>query len=196
MAESAASALFRRLDRELWVVTTRSGERRGGLIATFVSQASLAPDLPRVVVGLANQHATSELVAASGVFALHLLGEERLDWVWRFGLASGRDREKFEGLETREEVTGVPLLPGSLAWMECRVEARLDTGDRTIYLAEVVSAREFSPEPALTVRRMIALAPQETRNELQAQIARDSARDAVAIAAWRERLQRGIDRNQ
>ena len=47
MNSAAASALFRRLDREIWVVTARAGEGRGGLIATFVSQASIVPELPR-----------------------------------------------------------------------------------------------------------------------------------------------------
>ena len=48
-----AAALFGRTDRELWLVTASAGGGRGGLIATFVSQASIGPDLPRVVVGLA-----------------------------------------------------------------------------------------------------------------------------------------------
>src|SRR3712207_6985322 len=58
----------------------RSGGRRGGLIATFVNQASITPRYPRVVVGLARQHHTWELVEAAGSFVLHLLGEEHLDW--------------------------------------------------------------------------------------------------------------------
>src|SRR5437660_1430678 len=85
----AAAALFRKLDRELWLVTASAGGRRGGLIATFVSQASIVPELPRTILGLAKQHHTWGLIEASGVFALHLMGEEQLDWVWRFGLQSG-----------------------------------------------------------------------------------------------------------
>ncbi len=57
-----AAALFARTDRELWLLTAAAGGRRGGLIATFVSQASIVPDLPRVVVGLAKQHHTWQLV--------------------------------------------------------------------------------------------------------------------------------------
>ena len=81
------ASLFARTDRQLWLLTAAAGGRRGGLIATFVGQASIVPDLPRVVVGIARQHHTHELVEASSAFALHLLGEEHLDRVWRFGFA-------------------------------------------------------------------------------------------------------------
>ena len=184
----AASALFRRLDRELWVVTARDGERRGGLIATFVSQASIVPEMPRIVVGLARQHHTWGLIEASGAFALHVLGDAQLDWVWRFGLQSGRDVDKFEGLATRVGASGAPILSEAPGWLDCRVEARLDTGDRTVYLAEVLDAQAPGSLPLLTVSRWIPLIPEDRRRELAEQMRRDSAIDAQAIAAWRASL--------
>src|SRR6516225_9780017 len=75
MDSTAASTLIAWLDRELWLVTSQAGDRRGGLIATFVNPASIVADLPRMLVGLARQHHTWEVVEASGAFALHLLGE-------------------------------------------------------------------------------------------------------------------------
>src|SRR3954468_13889347 len=108
MDATAAPTLFAWLNRELWLVPAQAGGRRGGLIATFVNQASIVPDLPRMLVGLARQHHTWELVEASGAFALHLLGEAHLELVWRFGLHSGHDLDKFEGLEVGAAVTGSP----------------------------------------------------------------------------------------
>ncbi len=99
MDATAAATLIARLDRELWLVTARDGERRSGLIATFVSPASIVPDVPRLLVGLAKSHLTWELVEASGAFGLHLLGQQHLEWVWRFGMSSGRDGDKFADLE-------------------------------------------------------------------------------------------------
>src|ERR1041385_4670921 len=114
MDRTAAAALFAWLDRELWLVTAQAGARRGGLIAPFVSQASLSPDLPRVVIGIAQQHHTWELIEASGAFALHLLGQENLEWVPHFALRSGRNVDKFSGWPFRTAVTGSPLLAGSI----------------------------------------------------------------------------------
>jgi len=183
---SAATSLFARLDREIWLLTSQADGRRGGLIATFVNQASIVPEMPRVVVGLAKQHHTWELVQASGVFALHLLGQRHLEWVWRFGLSSARREDKFAGLEARPGVTNCPLLPDALGWLECRVEAALDTGDRTVYLAEVIDGRVVSDDPPLTVARMLQLAPADKLADLKRQMNEDAAVDAAAIRRWRQ----------
>jgi flavin reductase (DIM6/NTAB) family NADH-FMN oxidoreductase RutF len=180
-----AASVFARTDRELWLLTAAAGERRGGLIATFVSQASIVPDLPRVVIGIAKQHHTHGLIEASGAFALHLIGEEHLEWVWRFGLRSGRGADKLDGLASAPGLTGSPILTAALGWLDCRVEARLDTGDRTVYLAEVVQGGSASEGAPLTARRMLELAPPERLRELKEQMTRDIAIDAAAIRAWR-----------
>lgn len=185
MDPSAAAALFDRLDPPLWLLTARHGPRRGGLIATFVGPASIVPDLPRVVLGLACQHYTWELVEASGAFALHLLGEDNLPWVWHFGLRSGRTFDKLEGLDVRAGATGSPLVAGALGWLDCRVEARLDSGDRILYLAEVVASESAGNAPPLTLQQVLERAPADKRSELGQLRARDSAVDAAAIRAWR-----------
>jgi flavin reductase (DIM6/NTAB) family NADH-FMN oxidoreductase RutF len=183
---TTAAAVFAQLDPELWLATAAAGGQRGGLVATFVCQASIVTDLPRVLLGVARQHRTWELVEASNAFALHLLGERHLDWVWRFGLQSAREADKFEGLTVQTGATGSPVLEGALAWLDCRVEARLDTGDRTVYLAEVVTAGVNRPEPPLTLKRLRQLVSPAQLRELKELIARDSVVDAEAIHAWRQ----------
>jgi flavin reductase (DIM6/NTAB) family NADH-FMN oxidoreductase RutF len=178
--------VFAQLDREIWVLTARAGSRRGGLVATFVSQASIVPALPRVLAGVARQHHTWGLIEASGAFALHLLGEENLDWVWRFGLASGRTHNKLDGLAFEEKASGSPVLTTAAGWLDCRVETRLDTGDRTIYLAEVLDGQMVKVGPVLTVKRMLQLAPAEKLQQLKESLARDGAIDEEAIRRWRE----------
>ena len=178
------AAVFARLDRELWVVTSSANGQRGGLIATFVNQASIVPKLPRVVLGIARHHFTASLIEKSFAFALHLIGEQHIDWVWRFGLRSGREFDKLEGLNLTDGPTGSPLLRDALAWLDCRVEARLDTGDRIVYLAEVIAGESMRPEAPLCVSRMIALAEPERRKELKEQMERDGMIDAAAIETW------------
>jgi flavin reductase (DIM6/NTAB) family NADH-FMN oxidoreductase RutF len=186
MSIEASTELLGRLDRELWVVTAQSSERRGGLIATFVSQASIVPSLPRMILGVARQHFTWTLIEASGAFALHLIGPDQLDWVWRFGLQSGRDGDKLDGLETHTGASGAPILDQAPGWLDCRVEARLETGDRTLYLAEVLDAQAPGTRPILTVSQFRRLIPEDPRAVLEAQRARDVAIDAQAIAWWRD----------
>lgn len=193
-------SVFEQLNPAVWVVTAAAGDRRGGLVATFVNPASLCPlppavdaepgampDLPRVVLGVARQHHTWGLIEASNAFALHLIGEEHLEWVWRFGLCSGRDVDKLAGLASERAATGSPLLSDAFGWLDCRVESRLDTGDRTVYLAAVVQGRWRGRGALLTVRRLLELTPAERLGELKEQLARDAAVDAAAIRAWRQR---------
>jgi flavin reductase (DIM6/NTAB) family NADH-FMN oxidoreductase RutF len=181
----SAADIFAQTDCELWLVTASAPPRQGGLIATFVSRASITPDFPRVVVGLAYYHHTAELIKASQAFGLHLLGDDNLDLVWRFGTCSGRDTDKFAGVEFRAGQTGSPIVNGVLGWLDCRVEAELDTGDRMLLLAEVVDAVLTSTARPLTGKRLGELASPDRMRQLKEQEAQDGALDAAAIRAWR-----------
>jgi flavin reductase (DIM6/NTAB) family NADH-FMN oxidoreductase RutF len=191
MDKTAASALCAWLDRELWLVTAQSGARRGGLIATFVNQASLVPDMPRMVIGIARQHHTWELIDASGAFALHLLAPRNADWVSHFGLRSGRDVDKFEGWPVQTALTGSPILDSAIGWLDCQVEARLETGDRTLFLAQVVQSQVTNYGPPLTLKQLLGGMSMEMAAEMMRQVHHDSQVDAHAIRAWR--VQHGIE---
>jgi flavin reductase (DIM6/NTAB) family NADH-FMN oxidoreductase RutF len=185
MDSTAASTLIAWLDREVWLVTAQAGEHRGGLIATSISSASQVSELPRMLVGINHQHYTHELIQASGAFALHLLSETNLEWVWRFGLQSGRDLDKLAGLSVAQAVTGSPLLDGAIGWMDCRVEACLETGDRSYFLGEVVQARVTNFAPPLNQKRLMSLAPSCRVTELMRQRHHESELDSEAIRAFR-----------
>jgi flavin reductase (DIM6/NTAB) family NADH-FMN oxidoreductase RutF len=182
---SDVSQIWTEVDPVVWLVTSRSGQTQGGLIATFVNQASIVSECPRVLLGLSRQHHTWELIEASGAFALHLVDEEHLDWVWRFGLQSGRETDKLHGMMFKGGATGSPLLTEARGWLDCRVEAKLNTGDRTVYLAEVVDAYHRAGSPILTVQRLLQLAPADKLQLLNELHERDAVRDAEAISAWR-----------
>ena len=151
--------VYAQLDPPLWLVTAADGDRRGGLIATTVTQASIVSAMPRQLITIDKRHNTHALIEGSGAFAMHLIDETQLDLVWRFGLQSGRDVDKFAGLAFRTGATGSPLLPEALAWFDCRVEARMDSGDRTVYLAAVVDGRLERTDPPLTNRRFFEHRP-------------------------------------
>jgi flavin reductase (DIM6/NTAB) family NADH-FMN oxidoreductase RutF len=180
------SRIYARLDPPLWLVTAADGDRRGGIIATTVAQASIVGAIPRQLITVNKRHNTHALIEASGAFAMHLIDETQLDLVWRFGLQSGRDVDKFAGLAFRTGATGSPLLPEALAWFDCRVEARMDSGDRTIYLAAVVDGRLERTDPPLTNRRFFDLAPPDKQKIMDEQYERDARLDAIAIQQWRD----------
>jgi flavin reductase (DIM6/NTAB) family NADH-FMN oxidoreductase RutF len=182
---AAISAVFRSTDRELWLLTAQAGDRRGGLIATHVSEASIVPEMPRVVVGVARHHATCELVQSSGCFALHLLAAEQIDLVRRFGLQSGRDVNKLDGIAWQSSATGSPVLADTPGWLDCRVEASLDIGDRTLMVAEVLDGQLRDNRPILTMQTLVRTAPADMLQQMRDVRARDAAIDRPLIEVWR-----------
>jgi flavin reductase (DIM6/NTAB) family NADH-FMN oxidoreductase RutF len=177
--------LFERIDREVWIVTAAQGARRSGLVATFVAPASIVTDMPRVVAGIAKTHETWKVIDASGAFAVHLVEESQAELVWRFGLQSSRDVDKFAGLQIDTAATGSPILREALAWFDCRVETRMDTGDRTVFLAEVLACDSKNDSRPMRLHKMLTLAPPEHKQTLREQMTADAALDAEAIQRWR-----------
>jgi flavin reductase (DIM6/NTAB) family NADH-FMN oxidoreductase RutF len=178
--------VYAQLSPPLWLVTSAHGDRRGGFIATTVAQASIVGAMPRKLITVNKRHNTHPLIEGSGAFAMHLIDESQLDLVWRFGLQSGRDVDKFAGLTFRTGSTGSPLLPEALAWFDCRVEARMDSGDRTIYLAAVVDGRLERTDSPLTGPRLFVLAPPDKQKIMDEQYERDAQLDAQSIQQWRD----------
>ena len=145
------------------VVTTRDGERLHGVTVSAFSSVSAAP--PRVLVCLGNDTDTKPLVERSGVFAVHILGRQHVALGPRFAKMGAVPADLFEGLSTRTEVTGSPILSECLAWLDCRVETALGVGDHVIFVGAVEAAglsgagepvlyysrafRALDPEPVL-----------------------------------------------
>jgi flavin reductase len=61
---------------------------------------------------------------------------------------SGRIREKqFEGVDYDVDVTGAPVLRGTVAHLECEVTEEHHAGSHSIFIGRVLSARSRSGSP-------------------------------------------------
>jgi flavin reductase (DIM6/NTAB) family NADH-FMN oxidoreductase RutF len=118
------------------VVTTvdRQGDPRG-LTATAVCSVSLTPPLILVCI----DHAADCYAAfrEAQVFAVNLLREDQESHSRQFASKVGR---KFDGIAHRPGVTGVPILSGALAHVECLLTAQYPGGDHTIFVGEAVES--------------------------------------------------------
>jgi flavin reductase (DIM6/NTAB) family NADH-FMN oxidoreductase RutF len=121
------------------IVTSRAGERVHGMTVSAFSSVSLEPAL--VLVCADKTSDTHAVIAEAGFFAVNVLASEQQELSNRF--ASKKDEHRrFVGLETREAVTGAPLLPGCVAHLDCRVVASHEAGDHLIYVGRVEAAEE------------------------------------------------------
>ena len=144
------------------VVTTRDGQGRSlGLTVTAFASVSLDPAL--VLVCVDHRSETHAGFRHEGLFGVSILAEGQEEVSRRF---AGGGPAKFTGLELGRGTTGVPLIPGAVAHLECRVIATHVAGDHTIYVGEVLSAEVRPGRPLLYHdRRYRRLAPGEEPEE-------------------------------
>lgn len=117
------------------VLTCRYEGQPYAMTATSLASVSLTPPLVLVSIGKqARFHAP--MTAASG-WAASILAADQGNLGRRFA-AHGRAHEtQFDGVATAETPSGVPVLDGCLAWLDCRTVAQHDAGDHTIVIGEV-----------------------------------------------------------
>jgi hydroxymethylglutaryl-CoA lyase len=119
------------------VVTTLFNGQRLGLTVSSFSSVSLNP--PLVSVCIDNKLYNRTAIEHSGVFAVNLLDMRQMDFGLVFAGMKPGVEDRFTGIETATAVTGSPLLPGVLGWLDCRVWRAYDGGDHTIFVGEVVA---------------------------------------------------------
>ncbi len=115
------------------VVTTRDGDGRpSGLTASAFTSVSLNP--PLVLVCVDHGATAYPALRAHGRFAVNVLRREQEAVSRRFAESGG---DKFDGVPYHEGRTGLPLLDGALATLECRVVEAHEAGDHTIFVGAV-----------------------------------------------------------
>ena len=133
------------------IVTTAGNGRLRGMTANAVTSVSLDPLL--VLVCVAHEATTYQLLKESGIFAVNILGEKQEDLSRRFANREADERALFDGVRTRIAGTGAPILEESLAFIDCRVWATYPGGDHDIFVGEVQEAGLLAEaEPLLFYR--------------------------------------------
>src|SRR6478609_8722202 len=126
------------------VITTSADDGTPhGMTVSAVSSLSLDP--PMLLVCLHSASATQEAVRKSGRFAVNILAEDQGKLAERFARPSPTG--KFAGVHIREGLTGVPVLEGALAVVECRVAEAVTGGTHRVFLGQVLHAEATEGSP-------------------------------------------------
>jgi len=135
------------------IVTTHTNDEYHGMTASSFSSVSLTPMLILICVG--KNHLTHGMIAQSGIFAVNILESTQAEWGKRFAGIGGQVEDRFAGIAYTTAVTGAPILPGVVGWLDCRVDQAHDSGDHTIFVGEVLAANVHSAdsEPLLYFNR-------------------------------------------
>ena len=127
------------------VVTSLAGETPLGLTVSSFTSVSLEP--PLVLISIAKHLDSHEVFRQAGIFAVNILSREQIEWGKLFAGMYPEVANRFEGIDYETSVTGSPLLPGVMAWIDCRVWQMYDGGDHTLFLGEVVAASPSDDTP-------------------------------------------------
>jgi len=122
------------------IVTTRNQGPDGsvqltGLAATSFNSLSLDP--PLILWSLGNKAGSLPLFETSSHYAINVLAADQMDLVQRFSSRTLFGNARYEGVDYREGLGGVPLLPGCCAWFECINQSHYIEGDHVIFIGRV-----------------------------------------------------------
>jgi flavin reductase (DIM6/NTAB) family NADH-FMN oxidoreductase RutF len=135
---------FAALVHGVYVVTTRLGDKVNGMTAAWVSQVSIKPLM--VMAAIAPPRYSHDLIQESGCFAINVLADGQVELGKRFGFKSGRQIDKFAGLEWTPAITGAPILPQAYAYLDLKLAHSFTAGDHTLFVGEVVAAKILHPD--------------------------------------------------
>ena len=140
MDEDMKRQLLRRIPYGMFVMTAIDRGKPAASTLTWISQCSFHP--PLVMIGVQSNSLTHAAIEASGALAVNFLGESQREIAEKFfrppeDAGSGH----LHGLPCEPgPETGSPLLTDLPAWIEARVTDRVERGDHTVYVCEVVGA--------------------------------------------------------
>ncbi|MBD0343962.1 MAG: diflavin flavoprotein, partial [Coleofasciculus sp. Co-bin14] len=137
-----------RISGGLYIITTKKGDIKGAMLASWVSQASFQP--LGLTIAVAKDRAIESLMHVGDRFVLNVLEEGNYQSLMKHFLKRfppGADR--FAGVKTQAAENGSPILTDALAYMECHVASRMELSDHWIVYATVDAGRVSKPD-ALT----------------------------------------------
>lgn len=124
------------------VVTSQLAGRPAGATVSAFASVSMSPAI--VLVALDRGSETLELVTASALFGLNILGRDQHTTAMTFAGKGGA--AKFDGTSWTLD-HDVPRLGGTASWIACTVRELIDGGDHVIALGNVVHAHHQGGEP-------------------------------------------------
>lgn len=133
-----ANNAFDYLVQGVYIVSTEFENQMAGLTAAWVMQSSFNPAMLAVSLGPTRQ--TAQLIERSRKFVVQVLDETQREIAEIFGYNSSRNFDKFSKVSwSRSEKLQLPVIDRVLAYFECELVGRFESGDHFIYNGRIVN---------------------------------------------------------
>lgn len=143
---------WNRINLPVYSISSKANGNANMHIITYCTAISMQPK--RFICGIYDGTQTLMNVKASNEFVLQLLDEKQYRLVDLLGKKSGKQIDKINRLEKRNELTewnGYPILKNCLAVMHMKVVNSFEGGDHRCFLCDVVSYKNLNGGEALTL---------------------------------------------
>ncbi|MBW4686692.1 MAG: diflavin flavoprotein [Komarekiella atlantica HA4396-MV6] len=139
-----------RIVGSLCVLTAKEGDRSSAMLASWVSQASFSP--PGLTIAVAKDRAVETLTHSGNKFVLNILKEgNHLGLMKHFLKPFGPAQDRFAGVAAEETENGSPVLTDALAYLECSVQNRMESGDHWLVYATVENGKVLNQDGVTAV---------------------------------------------
>lgn len=134
----------------LFIAGVEEEGKKNGCIINTAAQATSDPMLMNVT--MMNDNLTTELVKKKGSLSVSVLSLDcPLDVVRSFGMRSGRDHEKFDGVDHKVDGNGNPYIEeGMLSYMSLNVSSVLNLGSHSLFICDVVEGENINKGQPMT----------------------------------------------
>ncbi len=141
---------LRKISYGMYILTSKNGDNINGQIVNSVIQATSDP--ATIIVCVNHENLTHEFIENSKVFTLSTLSEDTpMNLIGNFGYKSGRDINKFEGINYKTGKNGVPIvLDSAVSFLECELINQMDMGTHTMFVGKAVNGDVLSDENPMT----------------------------------------------
>jgi len=130
------------------VITVGRGKEITGMTVTSASSLSVEP--PTLIVSINRGSSSWPLLKRLGVFGVNILTADQLDIAERFTGKDGlKGADRFAGAEWVTRVSGVLLLVGALAAVDCEVEDIVERHSHAIVIGRVLDLQVSKRTAAL-----------------------------------------------
>ena len=139
---------MRRLPGGVSVITVGRGKDITGM--TVTSASSLSVDPATLIVSINRESSSWPLLKRHGSFGVNILNADQLDVAERFTGKDGlKGADRFAGAEWMTRASGVPLLVGALAAVDCEVEEIVERHSHAIVIGRVLDMQISTRTAAL-----------------------------------------------
>ena len=139
---------MRQLTGGVSVITAGRGRDISGMTVTSVS--SLSVDPPALIVSINREASSWPLVKRYGFFGVNILTSDQIDIAERFtGKGGLKGAARFAGADWTTRTSGVPLLVGALAAIDCEVEDVVERHSHAIVIGRVLDVAVSARSAAL-----------------------------------------------